>query len=68
MSLNPNTAWHQSRNTRLPADLAIDLGKELNLRGFNYYPDQTTWGPGIIKQYEFSVSNDNVDWKLVDKG
>lgn len=65
---NPNTAWHQSRNTRLPADLVIDLGKELNLRGFKYYPDQTTWGPGIITQYEFYVSNDSVDWKLVDKG
>ena len=65
---NPNSAWHQPRNTRLPADLVIDLGKELNLSGFKYYPDQTMWGPGIITQYEFYVSNDNADWKLVDKG
>ena len=65
---NADTAWHQPRNTRLPADLVIDLGKELNLCGFKYYPDQTLWGPGIITQYEFYISNDNVEWKLVDKG
>ncbi len=64
----PSTAWHQPRNTRLPADLVIDLGKEQNLCGFRYYPDQTMWGPGIITQYEFYVSNDNVEWKLVHKG
>jgi alpha-L-fucosidase len=65
---NPSTAWHQPRNNRLPADLVIDLGKELNLCGFRYYPDQTLWGPGIITQYEFYVSNDNVEWKLVNQG
>ena len=65
---NPSTAWHQPRNTRLPADLVIDLGKEQNLCGFKYYPDQTTWGPGIITQYEFYVSNDQVEWKLVNQG
>jgi alpha-L-fucosidase len=65
---NPSTAWHQPRNTRLPADLVIDLGKEQNLCGFRYYPDQTTWGPGIITQYEFYVSNDHVEWKLVNQG
>jgi alpha-L-fucosidase len=65
---NPNTAWHQPRNNRLPTDLVIDLGKELNLCGFRYFPDQTLWGPGIITQYEFYVSNDNEEWKLVDKG
>ncbi|MBN1182625.1 MAG: discoidin domain-containing protein [Bacteroidales bacterium] len=65
---DPSTAWHQSRNTRFPADLIIDLGKEQNLCGFRYYPDQTLWGPGIITQYEFYVSNDNAEWKLVDKG
>ena len=65
---NPSTAWHQPRNNRLPADLVIDLGKELNLCGFRYYPDQTLWGPGIITQYEFHISNDNVEWKLVNQG
>jgi alpha-L-fucosidase len=65
---NTDTAWHQPRNTRLPADLVIDLGKELNLCGFKYYPDQTLWGPGIITQYEFYISNDNLEWKIVNQG
>jgi alpha-L-fucosidase len=65
---NPNTAWHQRRNERMPIDLVIDLGTELNLCGFRYFPDQTLWGPGIITQYEFYVSNDNVEWKLVNQG
>ncbi len=65
---NPSTAWHQPRNTRLPSDLVIDLGKELSLVGFKYFPDQTMWGPGIITDYEFYVSTDNEEWKLVSQG
>ncbi len=65
---NPATAWHPRRNTRLPADLVIDLGRELNLVGFRYFPDQGLWGPGIITDYEFYVSNDNTEWKLVSQG
>jgi alpha-L-fucosidase len=65
---NPSTAWHQRRNTRLPADLVIDLRQEQTLVGFRYFPDQTLWGPGIITDYGFHVSNDNVEWKLVSQG
>jgi alpha-L-fucosidase len=65
---DPSTAWHQRRNARLPVDLVIDLGKEQNLVGFRYFPDQGLWGPGIITDYQFYVSNDNVEWKLVDEG
>jgi alpha-L-fucosidase len=65
---NPSTAWHQPRNRRLPIDLVIDLGKEQNLSGFRYFPDQGLWGPGIITNYEFYVSDDNVEWRLVDQG
>jgi alpha-L-fucosidase len=65
---NPATAWHPRRNTRLPADLVIDLGREQALVGFRYFPDQGLWGPGIITDYEFYVSNDNVEWKLVSQG
>ena len=31
-------------------------------------PDQGLWNPGIITNYQFYVSNDNVEWKLVDEG
>ena len=65
---NPATAWHQSKDKKLPIDLVIDLGKEQNVCGFRYFPDQTLWGPGIITNYEFYVSKDNIEWKLVDKG
>ncbi len=65
---NLTTTWHQPKGTNLPADLVIDLGKEENLTGFRYYPDQALWGPGIITNYQFYVSNDNKDWKLVDEG
>lgn len=65
---DPSTTWHQPKGTKLPADLVIDLGKEESLIGFKYYPDQTMWGPGIITTYQFYVSDDNKEWKLVNEG
>jgi alpha-L-fucosidase len=65
---NPTTAWHQSKDKKLPVDLVIDLGKEENLCGFKYFPDQGRWGPGIITNYRFYVSEDNKKWKLADQG
>ncbi|MBN1998396.1 alpha-L-fucosidase [candidate division KSB1 bacterium] len=65
---DPNTAWHQSKDKKIPIDLVINLGKELDLSGFRYFPDQRLWGPGIITEYEFYISRDNKVWKLVDSG
>lgn len=65
---DPSTAWHQPKETKLPADLVIDLGKKENLIGFRYYPDQSMWGPGIITNYQLFVSTDNREWKLVNEG
>ncbi len=48
--------------------MVIDLGKEQDLCGFRYFPDQGLWGPGIITDYHFYVSMDNVEWKLVNQG
>jgi len=31
-------------------------------------PDPGLWGPGIITNYQFYVSKDNKEWKLVDEG
>jgi alpha-L-fucosidase len=64
---NPSTAWHQSRDLKLPIDLVIDLGTEQNLCGFRYMPDQMR-ASGYISNYQFYVSMDNSDWKLVDEG
>ncbi|MDE3182264.1 MAG: alpha-L-fucosidase [Bacteroidota bacterium] len=65
---DPTTAWHQNRDKRMPVDLVIDLGKEENISGFRYLPDQGLWNPGIITKYRFYVSNDNVEWRLVNEG
>ena len=65
---NQSTAWHQSKKIQIPVDLVIDLGKEQNLIGFRYFPDQGMWSPGIITNYEFYVSSDNIEWKLIDQG
>ena len=51
---------------RLPFVALIDLGKEENLCGFKYYPEQNLWQPGIIRAYQFYVSTDNKEWKLVE--
>ena len=64
---NPSTAWHQNRDLKMPIDLVIDLGTEQNLCGFKYLPDQMR-ATGYISNYQFYVSKDNSDWKLVDEG
>ena len=68
MDGDPSTAWHQSKDKKMPVDLVIDLGKEEMLSGFRYLPDQNIWNPGIISHYEFYISNDNAEWKLADAG
>ena len=65
---NSSTAWHHDNNIKLPAELTIDLGKEENLVGFKYLPDQSLWGGGLISQYQFFVSANGVDWKLMSEG
>jgi alpha-L-fucosidase len=65
---SPSTAWHQSKDKKMPVDLIIDLGTEQDLCGFRYLPDQGGWEPGIITHYQFYVSEDNKEWKLVDQG
>jgi Alpha-L-fucosidase len=65
---DPASVWHQREGKKMPIDLVIDLGNSYNIAGFKYLPDQNKWSSGIITTYEFYVSDDNVNWKLVDKG
>ena len=66
---NVNSSWHQSRSAKMPVELLIDLGKQENLMGFRYLPDQNWWADGsIITHYQFFVSTDNQEWKLVNEG
>jgi len=64
---DPASVWHQ-RDKKLPIDLVIDLGSEYNISGFKYLPDQNKWSSGIITHYQFYVSADNKEWKLVSEG
>jgi len=64
---NPNTAWHQEHDQKMPVDLVIDLGTEQNLSGFKYLPDQDR-ARGAITNFRFFVSRDNIEWQQVDEG
>jgi alpha-L-fucosidase len=65
---NTSTVWHKRGDKIMPFDLVIDLGNNYNLCGFKYLPDQNKWSSGINTNYQFYVSTDNVEWKLVDQG
>ena len=65
---NVSTAWCHSKETKLPVDLVIDLGKELTLSGFKYYPEQNSWQPSTISHYEFYIFKDSKNWKKVSEG
>jgi len=65
---NTTTVWHQNRDKKMPIDLVLDLGNKYNVAGFRYLPDQNKWSAGIITNYQFYVSEDNVEWKLVSEG
>jgi len=64
---DPSSVWHQ-RDNKMPVDLIIDLGNNYNICGFKYLPDQNKWSSGIITNYQFYVSSDNKEWKLVSEG
>jgi alpha-L-fucosidase len=64
---NPASVWHQ-RDKKMPVDLVIDLGNKYNVCGFKYLPDQNRWSSGIITNYQFYVSDDNIEWNQVDQG
>ena len=65
---DPGTQWYQDNRVKMPVDLVIDLGKVENVSGFRYLPDQNWWAKGIISNYQLYISQDNIEWRLVDKG
>ncbi|WP_435357959.1 alpha-L-fucosidase [Emticicia sp. SJ17W-69] len=66
---NAGTSWRQKSNQSMPADLVIDLGKTEKLEGFRYLPAQNWWEEGsIITNFQFWVSGDGSNWKLVSEG
>jgi alpha-L-fucosidase len=65
---NISTVWHKRDDKKMPIDLVIDLGYKYYVSGFKYLPDQNKWSSGIITNYQFFVSADNIEWKLADEG
>ncbi|MGN7884352.1 alpha-L-fucosidase [Dyadobacter sp. 22481] len=64
---NPNTAWYQPRDQKMPVDIVIDLGEQQALTGFKYLPGQGRID-GIISHFQFYVSTDGQTWKLATEG
>ncbi|MBK7979296.1 MAG: discoidin domain-containing protein [Ignavibacteriae bacterium] len=60
-----NTFWHTEWSGSTPAqphEIQIDLGNSYNLKGMKYLPRQDGGTNGTIKEYNFYVSKDAVDW------
>ena len=63
---DPNTFWHSewimnNPDSVHPHEIQIDLGADYYLNGFRYLPRQDR-SNGRIKDYEFYVSTDGMNW------
>jgi len=62
---NTTTFWHTQfcgGTPPLPHEIQIDLGASYLLSAFRYLPRQDGSACGWIKQYEFYISSDGVNW------
>ncbi|MRB57532.1 metalloprotease, partial [Bacillus thuringiensis] len=61
---NKDTFWHTNWSpvAPMPHEIQIDLGATYNLSKFSYLPRQDGQINGTIKDYEFYVSSDGVNW------
>lgn len=59
----PNSYWTSKTN-----ELSIDLGKELDLKGFTYLPMQARYPSGYIAEYALEISSDGKSWRRVAQG
>lgn len=58
-----NSYWTSTTN-----DLTIDLGQEVDLKGFTYLPMQARYPSGYIADFALEVSGDGKNWKRVAQG
>lgn len=59
-----NTYWHTKwgPDDPMPHEIQIDLGATYSISKFRYLPRQDSQVNGTIKNYEFYVSSDGVNW------
>ncbi len=62
------SSWY-IQSDKMPIDIIIDLGEQLNLKGFTYLPDQSRYAGGYIFNYEFYISDNITIWgKVISQG
>ena len=60
-----STFWHtqwQDAKPKPPHEIVIDLGANYSLTGMRYTPRQDDNPNGMVRDYEFYVSSDKVNW------
>lgn len=62
------TTWTSNKREGSSKEIVIDLGKNHKLKGFTYMPVHGRYPHGIVSHYEFSVSANNKNWKVVALG
>lgn len=61
-AIDSNTStWWSSAASAMPHEIQLDLGKEESIAAFSYVPNYAN-GLGMIKDYEFYISNDKNNW------
>ncbi|MCP4976202.1 MAG: alpha-L-fucosidase, partial [Maribacter sp.] len=68
MDDDPNTYWATDKDVKTIQEVIIDLGKSFQLKGFTYSPIQERYPFGIITNFEFYVSQDEINWERVVRG
>jgi alpha-L-fucosidase len=67
---DPTTIWHSKWSggtDELPHSIAIDLGEDIDIKGFTYLPRIGSQRGGILDQYKFEVSSDGRKWVTASK-
>ena len=65
---DPKTYWATDEGVTTIQEVVIDLGKTYALKGFTYLPIQERYPFGIITNFEFYVSLDDINWERVVRG
>ena len=51
-----------------PHHVTVDMGKTVNIKGFLATPRMDGWHTGLVRNYEFQLSNDGVNWTTIASG
>ena len=64
----PSTMWHTNwgeQKTSHPHSLQVDMGEELELKGFTYTPRSDNSIVGVVTKYNFNISKNGTEWQKV---